>query len=57
VNAFFIVLLNFLLTALLEGIGIFCITRRKKFICYSFLCNLLTNPLLNLLVSQVSFAK
>lgn len=49
-NLYVVVLLNFLLTALAEGIGIFCITRSRKFIYYSFLCNLLTNPLLNLLL-------
>jgi hypothetical protein len=39
-----------LITILVEGIAIFIIFRRAKYIYYSFLCNILTNPALNLLL-------
>lgn len=45
------ILWSFLLTVLIEGAVIFAIFRRKKYVYYSFLCNLLTNPALNLLLA------
>mgnify|MGYP003295015298 CR=1 FL=1 len=37
-----------LLTIIIEGIIIILITRKKKWLVYNIICNLLTNPLLNL---------
>ncbi|MCL2322142.1 MAG: hypothetical protein FWC47_08570 [Oscillospiraceae bacterium] len=39
-----------LITILVEGIAIFIIFRHLKYIYYSLLCNILTNPALNLLL-------
>ena len=43
-------LINLLLTVFIEGGLIFIIYRRKNFVYYSFLCNILTNPAINLLL-------
>ena len=48
---FFIYLL---LTFMVEGVVILIIFRRKKYVYYSVLCNLLTNPALNLLLTVSS---
>lgn len=40
----------FLLTALIEAAVMFLLFRKPRFSYYTFLCNLLTNPLLNLLL-------
>ncbi len=50
-------LLWLLLTIIIEGAVILLIFRRRKFVYYSLLCNVLTNPALNLilLVSVYSF--
>jgi hypothetical protein len=37
----------FILTVATEGAAVFIIWRRKDYLGYSFLCNLLTNPTLN----------
>ena len=51
-SAFYIGILRvFLLTLLIEGVAIFFVFLRKKYVYYSVLCNLLTNPTLNLLLS------
>ena len=44
-----------LLTVALEGAVILVVFRRKKYVYYSVLCNLLTNPAMNLLLA-VSFS-
>lgn len=41
---------NFLFTALIEGILIYLLYRKKEFVYYSILCNMLTNPAMNLLL-------
>ena len=38
------------LTATIEGAAVMILFRRKEYVYYSFLCNLLTNPALNLLL-------
>ena len=43
-------LLYLLLTIAVEGAAILIIFRRKKYVYYSVLCNLLTNPTMNLLL-------
>jgi len=40
-----------LLTIIIESAAILVIFRRKKYIYYSVLCNLLTNPAMNLLLA------
>jgi len=40
-----------LLTLIIEGAAVLIIFRRAKYVCYSVLCNLLTNPALNLLLA------
>lgn len=42
--------INLLITVLIEGLLIFIFTKKKKFFYYSFLCNILTNPAMNLLL-------
>jgi len=37
-------------TVLIEGLAMFLLFRRWDFVYYSFLCNLLTNPALNLVL-------
>ena len=49
-----IFLTNFLLTALVEGILIYLLYRKKDFVYYSILCNMLTNPSMNLLLFFVT---
>lgn len=39
-----------LLTVSAEGIVIFLVSRRLKYVWYSVICNLLTNPVLNLVM-------
>jgi hypothetical protein len=41
---------DLLSTSLIEGIAVFFWFRKRDFVYYSFLCNLLTNPALNLLL-------
>jgi len=48
---FFGLLWSLLLTALVEGAAILIIFRRPAFVYYSALCNLLTNPAMNLLLA------
>jgi hypothetical protein len=43
-------ILNLLVTILIEGLIIFLLFRRWDFVYYTCLCNLLTNPALNLLL-------
>ena len=51
-NVFYLGFLRaFLLTLVVEGVAILVIFKRKKYVYYSVLCNLLTNPALNLLLS------
>ena len=45
---------NFLFTALIEGILIYLLYRKKEFVYYSILCNMLTNPSMNLLLFFVT---
>ena len=40
-----------LLTVIIEGAAILIIFRRKKYVYYSLLCNLLTNPAMNLVLA------
>lgn len=48
---FFLTILgSFLLTAFVEGGVIWLVQRDRKFVYYSLLCNLLTNPALNFLL-------
>ena len=47
---YIILLVNLLVTVLVEGIAILVIFRNWKFVYYSFLSNLLTNPALNLIM-------
>jgi len=49
-NPYLGVLWVFLLTVVIEGTAILIILRRKKYVYYSILCNMLTNPALNLLM-------
>ena len=49
-------LVYFILTCLIEGGTILLISKNKKYIYYSLLCNMLTNPALNyILVIYVGF--
>jgi hypothetical protein len=41
---------NFVLTVLIEGLLILVLFRRRDYVYFSFLCNLLTNPALNIFV-------
>ncbi|OPZ93854.1 MAG: hypothetical protein BWY74_00973 [Firmicutes bacterium ADurb.Bin419] len=47
---YIIVVVNLLLTCIFEGIIIFFLFRKREYVYYSFLCNMLTNPVLNLLL-------
>ncbi|MCL1983737.1 MAG: hypothetical protein FWG53_11725 [Clostridiales bacterium] len=38
----------FVITAIVEGAAVLIVFRQKRYVYYSFLCNLLTNPALNL---------
>ncbi len=49
-SLFLLFLKNFAVTAVVEGIGAACVRRDRRFVWYSLLCNLLTNPLANLLM-------
>ena len=47
----YLILLGYLLiTVTIEGAAILIIFRQKRYVYYSFLCNLLTNPALNLIL-------
>lgn len=46
-------LLAFILTELIECTSMFLIFKSKRFVYYVFLCNLLTNPALNLIALGV----
>ena len=48
---FISILLAFLLTVVIECAVILIIFRQKKYVYYCLLCNLLTNPAMNLLLS------
>jgi len=50
-SIYFVFLWSLLLTIVIEGIAILTIFRRKKYVYYSMLCNLLTNPAMNLLLA------
>ena len=41
---------NLLLTCIFEGIAILLLFRKKEYFYYSLLCNMLTNPALNLIL-------
>ncbi len=47
---YIIFITNFLLTSFIEGIIIYLLYRKKEFVYYSLLCNMLTNPAMNLLL-------
>ena len=47
---YIIFIINLLITIIVEGIIIFLLFRKKIYVYYSLLCNMLTNPLLNLLL-------
>lgn len=47
---YLLLLLNLLLTILIEGLVAVLLFRSREMVYYSFLCNLLTNPTLNLLL-------
>jgi hypothetical protein len=47
---YFRFLVNLLLTILIEGSLTAIIFRRRDYVYYSFLCNILTNPALNLIL-------
>jgi hypothetical protein len=47
---YFVFTVNLLLTSLIEGIIIYLLYRKKDFVYYSLLCNMLTNPAMNLLL-------
>ena len=47
------IFINLALTVLVEGAVVGLIFRNRKVIYYSFLCNLLTNPALNLIIFAV----
>lgn len=49
-NLLFVFLRNLVVTAAVEGAAVLCVRRDKRFLFYSLLCNLLTNPLVNLLL-------
>ena len=48
---YLVLLRSLLLTAAVEGTAALMIFRRKKYLYYSVLCNLLTNPAMNLLLA------
>jgi len=50
-SLYLVFLWSFLSTLVIEGIVILVIFRRKKYAYYSMLCNLLTNPAMNLLLA------
>ena len=50
-SIYFVFLWSFLSTLAIEGVVILVIFRRKKYAYYSVLCNLLTNPAMNLLLA------
>ena len=56
-SVYFELLKALLLTLLTEGVAVLLIFKQKKYIYYSILCNILTNPAMNLLliVSMVVF--
>ena len=49
-NLFLLFLRNLAVTAAVEGLAVGVVRRDKRFVGYSLLCNLLTNPAANLLV-------
>ena len=46
-------LLAFILTVFIECASMFLIFKSKRFVYYVFLCNLLTNPALNLITLEI----
>jgi len=50
VSLYLVFLWSLLLTITIEGLVIFVIFRCKQYVYYSLLCNLLTNPALNLML-------
>ena len=50
-HAVFAIISALLITLIIEGAAILVIFRRKKYVYYSVLCNLLTNPALNLFLA------
>ncbi len=49
-EALFILATYFLITVIVEAILVFAVFRRRDYLYYSFLCNLLTNPALNFIL-------
>ncbi len=49
-SVFFLILRNLLLTVLIEGVLVLVFVRKAKTVYHSVLVNMLTNPLLNLLL-------
>lgn len=47
---YIVFIINLLLTCFVEGLIIYILFQKMKFVYYSFLCNMLTNPTLNLLL-------
>ncbi len=41
---------NFIITSVVEGAFIYLLFRKRNFVYYSLLCNMLTNPAMNLLL-------
>ncbi len=50
---YWVLLLNLAITVLIEGLIMALLFRRLDYVYYSLLCNLLTNPMLNLLLLVV----
>lgn len=46
-------LVNLTLTIFIEGLVIVLLFRRLRFVYYSFLCNIITNPALNLILLAI----
>lgn len=51
---YIIFITNFILTLFIEGLIIFLLYGKKNLVYYSILCNMLTNPALNLLLLFVT---
>lgn len=49
-NPFFIIIRNLLLTVLIEGAAVLVFTKSRNILYHSVLVNMLTNPLINLLL-------
>lgn len=49
-----ILLIPFLLTVVIEGITMLLLTRSFKWVCYNLLCNMVTNPVMNILLFLIT---